>query len=70
MQNQKKGAKLDRVRHWRIFCVVVVIETSIFPKLIQTLMSDNQYKDLQEALVVRPDMGEWIKGSGGLRKAR
>ena len=33
-------------------------------------MSDDQYKDLQEALVARPDMGDLIKGSGGLRKVR
>ena len=42
----------------------------MFTKLIQTLMNDDQYKGLQEALVIRPDMGELIKGSGGLRKAR
>lgn len=33
-------------------------------------MSDDEYKDLQEALVSRPDMGDLIKGSGGLRKIR
>ena len=49
---------------------MVIVETSIFTKLIQELMSDDQYKDLQEALVVRPDMGDLIKGSGGLRKVR
>jgi len=49
---------------------MVIVETSIFTKLIQELMSDDQYKDLQEALVVRPKMGDLIKGSGGLRKVR
>lgn len=33
-------------------------------------MSDDEYKDLQEALVNRPDLGDLIKGSGGLRKVR
>jgi len=33
-------------------------------------MSDDQYKELQEALVFRPGMGDLIKGSGGLRKVR
>ena len=33
-------------------------------------MSDEEYKDLQVALVSRPDMGDLIKGSGGLRKVR
>jgi hypothetical protein len=49
---------------------MVIVETSIFTKLIQELMSDDQYKELQEALVVRPGMGDLIKGSGGLRKVR
>lgn len=33
-------------------------------------MSDDEYKDLQEALVNRPDLGDLIQGSGGLRKVR
>jgi len=70
MQNLPKKAKLDQVRHWRILSVMVIVETSIFSKFIQELMSDDQYKELQEALVVRPGMGDLIKGSGGLRKAR
>jgi hypothetical protein len=49
---------------------MVIVETSIFSKFIQELMSDDQYKELQEALVVRPGMGDLIKGSGGLRKVR
>jgi hypothetical protein len=49
---------------------VVIVETPIFTRLIKQLMSDDEYKDLQEALVNRPDMGDLIKGSGGLRKVR
>ena len=49
---------------------MVIVETPIFTKLIQELMSDDEYKDLQEALVNRPDMGDLIRGSGGLRKVR
>ncbi len=33
-------------------------------------MSDDDYKDFQEALVNRPDLGDLIKGSGGIRKVR
>ena len=33
-------------------------------------MDDDNYQDLQEALVIRPDSGDLIKGSGGLRKIR
>ena len=49
---------------------MVIIETPIFTKLIKELMSDDEYKDLQEALVNRPDRGSLIKNSGGLRKIR
>lgn len=49
---------------------MIIVETTTFTKLIQSLMSDDEYKDLQEALVLRPDMGDIIKGSGGLRKVR
>ncbi|MFV1872721.1 MAG: type II toxin-antitoxin system RelE/ParE family toxin [Oleiphilus sp.] len=51
-------------------CRMVIIETSIFTKLINQLMSDDQYRELQEALVNRPELGDIIKGSGGLRKVR
>ena len=33
-------------------------------------MSDDEYMELQEALVNRPDMGDIIQGTGGLRKVR
>ena len=49
---------------------MVIIETPIFTKLITELMSDDEYQDLQDALVVRPDRGALIKHSGGLRKVR
>ena len=49
---------------------MIIVETTVFTKLIQELMSDDEYKDLQEALVNRPDLGDLIKGSGGIRKVR
>ncbi len=49
---------------------MVIVETSVFTKLIQELMDDDHYKELQEALVNRPDLGDLIQGSGGLRKVR
>ncbi len=49
---------------------MVIIETSIFTKLINDLMSDDDYREFQEALVNRPDMGDLIQSSGGLRKVR
>lgn len=62
---------LTTIRHWRIVVGdMVIIETPIFTKLIQALMSDDEYKELQESLVLRPDLGDLIQGSGGLRKIR
>ena len=49
---------------------MIIIETSVFTRRIKELMSDDEYKDLQEALVSRPDMGAIIQGTGGLRKVR
>lgn len=49
---------------------MVIIETSMFTRRIKELMSDDDYKDFQEALVNRPDMGVIIQGTGGLRKVR
>ena len=43
-------------------------ETSIFTKLIQKFISDKEYHLFQ--LAVRPESGDIIKGSGGIRKLR
>jgi mRNA-degrading endonuclease RelE of RelBE toxin-antitoxin system len=49
---------------------MLIIETPIFTKAIQSLMPEDDYRQLQSALVIRPDMGDLIPGSGGLRKLR
>lgn len=49
---------------------MIFIETSIFTKEIQRLIPDDNYRMLQAALMLRPDAGSLIKGSGGLRKIR
>jgi len=46
------------------------IETPVFTKDVQTLLSDEEYRGLQLALLVRPEQGNVIPGSGGLRKIR
>jgi mRNA-degrading endonuclease RelE of RelBE toxin-antitoxin system len=50
--------------------VMIFIETSIFTIEIQNLISDNNYRMLQTSLMLRPDAGSLIRGSGGLRKIR
>ena len=46
------------------------IETPVFTREIRRLLSDDEYRKLQIALVLRPDAGDLIHGSGGLRKLR
>ncbi len=46
------------------------METSVFTKQIRTLLKDDKYRGLQEALVTDPLAGAVIRGSGGLRKIR
>jgi len=50
--------------------IMVIIETPIFTKLIKETMTDDEYRRLQEALIVNPYLGDTIKHSGGLRKIR
>jgi mRNA-degrading endonuclease RelE of RelBE toxin-antitoxin system len=46
------------------------IETTIFTRLVQELLTDDEYRELQTALILQPDLGSVIPGSGGLRKIR
>jgi mRNA-degrading endonuclease RelE of RelBE toxin-antitoxin system len=50
--------------------ILIIIETSIFTRQVLAMLSEEEYRRLQMALVLHPDMGAVIKGSGGLRKAR
>lgn len=49
---------------------MIFIETSVFTKEITRLLPDEHYRMLQSALILRPDAGDLIRGSGGLRKIR
>jgi mRNA-degrading endonuclease RelE of RelBE toxin-antitoxin system len=49
---------------------MIFIETSIFTKEINRLITDDHHRKLQTALMLRPDSVSLIKGSGGLRKIR
>lgn len=47
-----------------------IIETSVFTRQIRELISDEEYGELQFALIQRPDLGDIIQHSGGIRKVR
>jgi mRNA-degrading endonuclease RelE of RelBE toxin-antitoxin system len=46
------------------------VETRVFTRQIDFLLSDEQYRALQNALLADPTQGSLIRGSGGLRKLR
>lgn len=45
-------------------------ETSVFTRQITGLLSDDELNALQWVLMAKPDRGDLIRGSGGLRKIR
>jgi mRNA-degrading endonuclease RelE of RelBE toxin-antitoxin system len=47
-----------------------IIETSIFTKRINALLTDEEYRKIQNELIINPGKGKVIRGSGGLRKIR
>ncbi len=49
---------------------MLFIETPIFTKLVSELLPDDDYRKIQLALILRPEAGKIIPGSGGLRKIR
>ncbi|MBX7235982.1 MAG: type II toxin-antitoxin system RelE/ParE family toxin [Caldilineales bacterium] len=49
---------------------MVFIETPLFTKLVSDYLSDEEYAELQQVILLRPEAGTVIPGSGGLRKLR
>jgi hypothetical protein len=47
-----------------------IIENSVFTRRIKEILSDDEYGQLQQMLVIDPGAGVVIPGSGGLRKLR
>jgi mRNA-degrading endonuclease RelE of RelBE toxin-antitoxin system len=46
------------------------VETSVFTRRVQKHLDDDSYRLLQHTLMLHPEMGNLIQGSGGLRKIR
>lgn len=49
---------------------MIIKETTIFTKIILEAIPDDNYRQLQKELIKNPDLGNIIKGSGGIRKIR
>jgi hypothetical protein len=46
------------------------LETPVFTSRLRGLVEEDEYRALQLALLLRPEQGPLIPGSGGLRKLR
>ena len=46
------------------------IESSIFERELPLYLDDDEYAELQRALMDNPEAGELVPGSGGVRKLR
>lgn len=46
------------------------VETPVFTAAVTSLLSDEEYRQMQIVLLIRPEQGALIRGSGGLRKLR
>ncbi|HSU15040.1 type II toxin-antitoxin system RelE/ParE family toxin [Longimicrobium sp.] len=49
---------------------MLIVETPVFTRQVLAALSDDDYRGLQLALVMNPERGVVIRGSGGLRKVR
>lgn len=49
---------------------MLIVETPVFTRRVLKLMSDEDYRALQQRLVANPEVGALIRRSGGLRKVR
>jgi mRNA-degrading endonuclease RelE of RelBE toxin-antitoxin system len=49
---------------------MLIVETAVFTRRVLKLLSDDNYRFLQQTLVADPKAGNVIRQSGGLRKIR
>ncbi|MBF0311664.1 MAG: transcriptional regulator [Magnetococcales bacterium] len=49
---------------------VAFVEAPLFSRLVHDYLTDSEYAALQWSLVLHPEMGVVIPGSGGIRKLR
>jgi hypothetical protein len=50
--------------------MMIFIETSVFTEKHVQYLSDDEYRELQNFLIRKPDAGDLIQGTGGIRKLR
>jgi len=50
--------------------MVTFIESPLFTKLVHDYLTDDEYRGFQTFLATNPDVGDVVRGSGGVRKVR
>ena len=50
--------------------MVTFVESPLFTKHVHDYLTDIEYAVFQEYLAANPDMGDVVRGSGGVRKVR
>lgn len=65
-----RSGNLDKYANGVYYNSMEFIETSIFTRLITSLLPDDEYRLLQTELVENPEKGALIKNGGGIRKVR
>lgn len=46
------------------------VESSIFTRVCPAYLDDDEYAELQQFLLLKPEAGQVVPGSGGVRKLR
>ena len=49
---------------------MIFIEIASFTEDLKGLLSDDEYRAFQQFLAAKPDIGDVIRGTGGVRKVR
>jgi hypothetical protein len=50
--------------------IMVIIETPVFTRRMERLLSDDEYRELQSTLILDPGKGKLIEDGGGIGKLR
>lgn len=46
------------------------VESSLFERYLPIYLDDDEYAELQQHMILNPEAGELVRGSGGVRKLR
>ena len=50
--------------------MVIFVEAPLFTKQVHDYLTDTEYRVFQKYLAANPDIGNVVRGSGGVRKVR